>query len=164
MVDYVENKSRINTKDFIGGKQSDHPHIITGIINFEAVTYLSAESDIKYDITQPLIFRQMGKMDDLLSSEYFGRYMANYNSEKHVPHALLVQCQSIFAAMETIAESTRLQNMVISKKPILVAAYSEAIYHFEENYRNSKRSMNNSTLVIYQQVPRSYIPLSPRKR
>ena len=97
----------------------------------------------------------MGKMADLFSSVAFGRYMDKYKSEQHVPHALLVQCQSIFAAMATVAASTRLQNMVMAEQTIPVAAYEDAISHFEDTYRDAKRSMNSSTLGVYQQVPRA---------
>ena len=82
--------------------------------------------------------------------------MQKYKHVRHLPHSLVVQCQSIFAAFAAVASCTEYQNLVMMDLPIPLSAYAEPIQLFEDLMRDNKRTFNSSTLGIFQQPARSF--------
>ena len=70
-------------------------------------------------------------------------------STPHLPHSLLVQCQSIFASFAAIASRTDYQNRVLMELEIPLDYYAEPIQLFEDLIRDTKCKIASSTLGIY---------------
>ena len=155
--EHSDKRNRLNTKSFTGGLQSDPEHILIAIANFDMIASLAADYDEDNVAELPLIVRQFGEMADLYSSPKFQRFLSKY-SEKHIPHALLVQLQTIFAGFASVASNTKYQNIVAAGGLIPRSAYDECCAQFEEIYRSLKSAMGSSTLGILAQAPRSYVP------
>ena len=158
MGEHADKRTRLNTKSFLGGQQSEPDHIITAIANFDALTMLAADYPDHDSVEQPLVVRQMGKLANLFSSADFTRFTQKYKSESHLSHSMLVQVQMIFAQFARIATNTKLQNQVTMGHEVSRDAYNDAIEQFEDVIRNIKQVLHSSTLGIYKQVPRSYEP------
>ena len=154
----MEKKARISTKSFIHGRQSELGHIISGLANLDAVTSFAVTFDEDDEATQPLLTRQIRRLADQYSSAKFTNFVEKYRTEAHVPHALLVQAQTVFASMASVAMSTLWHNAVMSGKPVPVSSYEESISQFKETFKNAKTTPNGATLGVYSQVPRSYSP------
>ena len=98
----------------------------------------AVEFDDDNETTQPLIVRYMYKLADLYSSPRFQRYLRKY-SEKHIPHALLVQLQTVFASFANVLSNTKLQNIIAAGGIIPRLAYDNCNSQFEDIYRSLKR-------------------------
>ena len=156
----ADKKTRLNTKSFLGGLQSEPAHIIVGIANFDAAASLVADYPDHTQAQQPLVVRQMGELANLFSSVDFDRFTQKYKSEGHIAHAMLVQAQMVFAQFARIASNTKYQNMVTLGQALPRSAYNDAIEQFESIMRSAKEAMHSSTLGVYKQIPRSYEPPS----
>ena len=149
-------KTRINTKAFIGGMQTEAAHVIKAIANIDAISCLAVEVDEMDQVSQPLMTQQFQDFAYLFSSHKGNKYMQKYKHIRHLPHSLVVQCQAIFTLFSAVASRTEYQNLVMMDLPIPFAAYAETIQLFGDLMRDNKRTFNSSTLGIFQQPERSF--------
>ena len=89
--EHADKKTRINTKAFVSGLQSEPTHIITAVSNFDAMGCLAVDFDEYDEVTLPLMMRQFRELADLYSSHKGNKYMLKYKATTpHLPHILLV--------------------------------------------------------------------------
>lgn len=153
---------RINTKAFIGRRQSKHTHIVLVLANVDAVTSLAVNFGDNVEESQLLLTCQVQKLADLFSLTQFRNFVEKYKAEAHVPHIMLVQCQSIFAAIAQVSTNTQLQNLVLSQAEILRIAYLDVIALFKVTWWDAKCLVNSYTLGVYQKIPYFYVPVAQK--